>query len=60
MKNRKKLVAVLAGIMAAVLILSLILSLIPPASAASSGEIRNQINDLKAYEKAVFDRINKK
>ncbi len=50
MKNRKRMVAVLAGIMAAVMVLSLILSLIPPAHAASSGEIRNQINDLKAQQ----------
>lgn len=47
MKNRKKLVSILALIMAVVMILSLILSLIPQASAASSSEIRNQINDLK-------------
>ena len=50
MKNHKKLVSVLAGIMAAVMLLSLILSLIPTARAASSGEIRNQINDLKTQQ----------
>lgn len=47
MKNRKKLVSILALIMAVVMILSLILSLIPQASAASSSEIRGQINELK-------------
>ena len=48
MNNRKKLVSILAGIMAAVMLLSLILSLIPTkASAASSSEIKQQINELK-------------
>ena len=50
MKNRKKLVSVLAGIMAAVMLLSMIPDLIPKAQAASSSEIRNQINDLKAQQ----------
>ena len=50
MKNRKKLISVLAGIMAAVLLLSLLLSLIPVAHAASSSEIRNQIDDLKLQQ----------
>ena len=50
MKNRKKLVQILAGIMAAVMVLSLLLSLIPVASAASSSEIRKQINDLKKQQ----------
>lgn len=50
MKNRKKLISVLAGIMAAVMLLSLILGLIPTARAASSSEIRNQINDLKSQQ----------
>ena len=53
MNNRKKLVQFLAGIMAAVLLLSLILGLIPPALAASSGEIRNQINDLKTQQNQI-------
>ena len=50
MRNRKKLVSVLAGIMAAVMLLSLLLGLIPVARAASSSEIRNQINDLKTQQ----------
>ena len=50
MKNRKKLISLLAGIMAVVLLLSLFLGLIPAARAASSGEIRNQINDLKTQQ----------
>ena len=48
MKNRKRFVSILAGIMAAVMLLSLIFSLIPvPAKAASSSELRKQINQLK-------------
>ena len=39
MKNRKKLVSILAGVMAAVLVLTLILSLLPTrAYAASSSD----------------------
>lgn len=48
MKNRKKLISIFAGIMAAIMLLSLLMSLIPVVSAASSGEIRQQINDINA------------
>ena len=51
MKNRKKLVAFLAGFMAFVMILSLILSIIPAASAASSSEIKKQIEALQNQRK---------
>lgn len=48
MKNRKKMVKLLAGIMAAIMLITLIFSLIPTrAFAASSSEIRKQINGLK-------------
>ena len=48
MKNRNKFTAIMAGILAAVMLLTLILSILPAVvSAASSSEIRNQINDLK-------------
>ena len=48
MKNRKRMVSILAGAMAVIMLLTLILGLIPtPASAASSSEIRKQINQLK-------------
>lgn len=59
MKNRKRLVSVLAGVMAAVLLLSLIISLIPvPANAyESSSEIRAQINALKEEKKAIQAQI---
>lgn len=49
MKKQNKIVSILAGVMAAVMLLSLLLSLFPTrANAASSSEIRNQINDLKS------------
>jgi murein DD-endopeptidase MepM/ murein hydrolase activator NlpD len=51
MKNRKKLIAFLAGFMAFVMILSLILSIIPAASAASSSEIKKQIEALQKQRK---------
>ena len=57
MNKRKKLISILAGIMAAVMILSLILSLIPAAHAASSGEIRNQINDLKMQQSDIRSQM---
>ena len=47
MKNRKRLVSILAGLMAAVMLLTLILGLLPTnASAASSTEIKKQISAL--------------
>ena len=51
MKNRKKIVAFLAGFMAFVMLLSLILSIIPAASAASSSEIKKQIEALQQQRK---------
>ena len=58
MKNRRKLVSILAGIMAAVMLLSLLLSLIPAqAFAASSSEIRKQINDLKKQKEEIQAQI---
>ena len=57
MKNRKKLISIMAGIMAAIMLLSFILSLIPAAMAASSGEIRNQINDLKGLRAEIQNQM---
>ena len=72
MKNRKRLVSILAGIMAAIMILSLLFSILPSrAWATSSSEIRKQINalqqnrtdikaqiaDLKAQYEATTDEI---
>lgn len=58
MKKRKQMVSILAGIMAAVMLLTLILSLLPTkASAASSSEIRKQINALKEEKEEIKKQI---
>ena len=58
MRNRKRMVSVLAGIMAFVMLLTLILGLLPtPASAASSSEIRKQINKLKEEKEEIKGKI---
>ena len=58
MKNRKRFVSIMAGIMAAILLLSLVLSLLPArAHAASSSEIRKQINHLKEEKKEIQNKI---
>ena len=58
MNNRKKLVQILAGIMAAIMVLTLVLSLIPTkVSAASSSEIRKQLNKLKEDKNAITAQI---
>ena len=54
MKNRKRMVSILAGIMAAIMLLSLILSLIPThVHGASSSEIKKQIAALKEEKKEI-------
>ena len=59
MKNRKRLVSILAGVMAAIMLLSLLLGLLPThAHAASSSEIRKQINQLKEEKEAIQARID--
>ena len=56
MNKNKRFVSIMAGLMAAVMLLTLIVGLIPTrASAQSSSEIRNQINDLK-QQKADIDK----
>jgi len=58
MKNRKRFVSIMAGIMAALMLLTLILGLLPTrVSAASSTEIRRQINQLKEEKDALEDKI---
>ena len=58
MRNRKRMVSILAGIMAFVMLLTLILGLLPtPVSAASSSEIRKQINQLKKEKEEIKDKI---
>ena len=58
MKNRKKMVSIMAGIMAFIMLLSLVLSLLPTtAHAVSSSEIRKQINKLKEEKEEIKDKI---
>ena len=58
MKKRKLWVSIIAGILAAVMLLSLVLSLIPTrANAASSSEIRQQLNTLKDQKQEIADQI---
>lgn len=47
MNNKKFWVSLLAGIMAGIMILSLLLQLIPPAKAATSSEIKDQIEQME-------------
>lgn len=59
MKNRKRIVSILAGVMAAIMILSLLLSLLPTrADASSSSEIRKQINQLRDEKKDIQAQID--
>ena len=54
MKKRKLLVSIVAGLMAVVMVLTMILSLIPTrVSAASSKEIKAQINEMKEQRKEI-------
>ena len=58
MNNRTRMVSVLAGLLAFVMLLTLILGLLPtPVSAASSSEIRKQINQLKKEKEEIKDKI---
>ena len=57
MKNRTRLVSILAGVMAAIMLLSLIIGLIPTHAHASSSEIRKQINELKKQKEEIVEQI---
>ena len=58
MKNRKRLVSILAGIMAAILVLSLLVSILPVAVfAKSSKEIKDEINALKGDRSAIWAQL---
>ena len=57
MKNRKRLVSILAGIMAAIMLLSLFIGLLPTQANASSSEIRKQINELKKQKAEIQEQI---
>ncbi|MBQ4600179.1 MAG: peptidoglycan DD-metalloendopeptidase family protein [Oscillospiraceae bacterium] len=59
MRNRKQLIAILAGIMAAVMLLGLVAMIVPRANAAaSSSEIKKQINELKGQKSELQDQID--
>jgi len=58
MKNRKRLISIVAGILAAIMLLSLIASILPVTGvAASSSEIRKQINELKEQKNEIAEQI---
>ena len=58
MKNKKLLVSIVAGILAALLLLTLIVGVIPVHShAASSKELKGQLNDLKAQRGEIRSQI---
>lgn len=58
MKNRKRLVSILAGVMAFVMLLSLIMMILPTkADASVSSEIRAQINDLRSQRNEIKNQI---
>lgn len=59
MMNKRKLwVSILACVMAAAMVLSLLLSLIPRANAASSSEIKSQINALEDEKAAIQEQMD--
>lgn len=58
MKNKRLFISILAGIMAGILLLGLILSALPTkANAASSSEIKNQIEELEKEQAALEEQI---
>ena len=60
MDKRKLIVSILAGLLALVMVLGLVASFIPtPASAASSSEIKKQLDGLKEDKKAIQEEIQK-
>lgn len=50
MKDRRRIVAIVAAVMAIIMVLGLILSVVPSVSAQSSSEIRDQIDELEAQQ----------
>ena len=55
--KRKKLIAFVAGALAAVMVLSLVFSLVPVANAASSSEIKKQINEMKEQQEELKNQM---
>ena len=58
MKNKRLWVAILAGFMAIVMLLGLFIGALPKANAASSSEIKNQINEIEKEQAGIQDKIN--
>ena len=59
MKNRKRLVSILAGFMAAVLLLTLLVGILPvSASAKSSKDIKEEIKALKGDQSAIWAELD--
>lgn len=58
MKNKKFWVSLMAGIMAGIMILSLLLQLIPPAQAATSSEIKDQIEEMEKEQEELQKELD--
>ena len=59
MKNRNRLVSILAGIMAAIMLLTLLVGILPvSASAKSSKEIKEEIKELKGDQSAIWAELD--
>lgn len=59
MKKQKRFISILAGIMAFIMVLTLIISVLPTrATAASSSQIRSQINKLQTEKKKIQSEIS--
>lgn len=60
MKNKRLWVSILAGVMAAVMLLGLIVGLIPAqASAASSAQLKTELNNLRKQKKELQEQYDK-
>ena len=58
MNNKRFWISLVAGIMAAVMILSLIVGILPRASAATSSELKDQIDNMKDDQKEIQEQID--
>ena len=59
MKNRNRLVSILAGLMAVIMLLSLLVGILPvSASAKSSKEIKDEIKELKGDQSAIWAQLD--
>ena len=59
MKNRNRLVSILAGLMAVIMLLTLLVGILPvSASAKSSKEIKEEINALKGDQSAIWAELD--